>query len=137
MVKLARIVISQIQCLKVLLDCEYINENINDEIILTQQMYDEFLNEDNCWIVKLKSFMDKNLIKIEDISIFTEEYYTYKAIINGKLGIMYGRCESSAMSIAIHSNVLLLTEKHEKCIKNIGKHNLTWITISDFLKSIT
>ncbi|MBQ6443595.1 MAG: hypothetical protein IJJ11_02805 [Methanosphaera sp.] len=95
------------------------------------------MNEDNQWIIKLNTFLDKELVKIVDMIIFTDEYYTYRSIIKGKLGMMYGRCESSAISIAIHSDAILLTEKHDKIIKNIGEYTLTWITLTDFLKSFT
>ncbi|MBO7719061.1 MAG: hypothetical protein J6S29_02800 [Methanosphaera sp.] len=95
------------------------------------------MNEDSHWITKLNALLDKELIKIVDMIIFTDEYYTYRSIIRGKLGMMYGRCESSAISIAIHSNAILLTEKHEKIINNIGEYTLTWITLTDFLKTFT
>ena len=134
---MTKVVISQIQCLKSLLDCDFINFNLKDEILITRQLYDEFMNEDNQWIIKLNTFLDKELVKIVDMIIFTDEYYTYRSIIKGKLGMMYGRCESSAISIAIHSDAILLTEKHDKIIKNIGEYTLTWITLTDFLKSVT
>ncbi len=134
---MTKVVISQIQCLKSLLDCDFINFNLKDEILITRQLYDEFMNEDNQWIIKLNTFLDKELVKIVDMIIFTDEYYTYRSIIKGKLGMMYGRCESSAISIAIHSDAILLTEKHDKIIKNIGEYTLTWITLTDFLKSFT
>ena len=132
---MTKVVISQIQCLKSLLDCDFINFNLKDEILITRQLYDEFMNEDNHWIIKLNTFLDKELVKIVDMIIFTDEYYTYRSIIKGKLGMMYGRCESSAISIAIHSDAILLTEKNDKIIKNIGEYTLTWITLTDFLKS--
>lgn len=134
---MTKVVISQIQCLKSLLDCDFINFNLKDEILITRQMYDEFMNEDSHWIGRLNVFLDNDLIKIVDMLIFTDEYYTYKSIIRGNLGMMYGRCESSAISVAIHSNAVLLTEKHEKVINKIGEYTLTWITLTDFLKTFT
>ncbi|RAP54815.1 MAG: hypothetical protein BZ137_00225 [Methanosphaera sp. rholeuAM130] len=134
---MTKIVISQIQCLKVFLDCDLIKTKLKDEFIISQQIYDEFLKEDNLWVRKLNVFLDNNLIKVEDMIILSDEYYTYKAILTGKLGMVYGRCESSAISIAIHSNAILLTEKHEKIINNIGDYTLRWITLTDYLKSFT
>ena len=134
---MTRIVISQIQCLKLLLDCDLIKSRLKDEFIITQQIYDEFMNEDIDWIIKLNGFLDEKLIKIEDMIILTDEYYTYKAILSGKLGMICGRCESSAISIAIHSNAILLTEKHEKIIRNVGDYTLHWITLTDYIKSLT
>ncbi|MDO5826152.1 MAG: hypothetical protein Q4Q22_07210 [Methanosphaera sp.] len=119
------------------MDCDLIKTKLKDEFIISQQIYDEFLKEDNLWVRKLNVFLDNNLIKVEDMIILSDEYYTYKAILTGKLGMVYGRCESSAISIAIHSNAILLTEKHEKIINNIGDYTLRWITLTDYLKSFT
>ena len=133
---MTKIVIFQIQCLKSLLSNEVIINKLNDELIISRQIYDEFMHEDNDLIIKLDSFVDKRIIKIQDMIILTDEYYTYRDMLKGKHGKIYSRCESSSLSIAIHSNASLLTEKHEKQETNIGKHTLTWITLSDYLKSI-
>ena len=74
--------------------------------------------------------------KIQDMIILTDEYYTYRDMLKGKHGKIYSRCESSSLSIAIHSNAVLLTQNNEKQDSTIGRYSLTWMTLSDYLKSI-
>lgn len=127
-----KIVLTCICCLNSFLNDIDKFKDTGNEYILPQQIYDEFQRQNDVKLYKKMIYCKRHkLIKIYDMQILTDEHKTYKSILNGQLGQCYGKCESSAISIAIHNNALLLTDNNENIINKIGNYTLEWLNIND------
>jgi predicted nucleic acid-binding protein len=131
-----KIVLTCVCCLNILLDnMEFIEES-NNEYILPQQVYDEFIRQNNSKLIKKMLYSKKHdIIQVYDMQIRTDEHKIYKSIVTGKLGPCFGKCESSAISIAIHNNGVLLTDDNDNIISNIGNYTLKWLNVNDLIIS--
>lgn len=133
MIQLGKIVISDINCVKLLLIKDTIDFNlISDEIMITQQLYDEVKKQDLDLIKTLDLLKKSKLIKIYDIPISTDMHSIYKSLINGKYGKLYSKCESSSISIAIHFDALLLSNNKDDFVEKVGSYSLKWITLKEY-----
>lgn len=128
------IVLYDINCLNNLLnydDTLFTNKNI--KLIISQQLYDKLKNTNCALCDRINRMKEDKLVQIYDIAILSEEHATYKLLKKGTDNICHGKCESAAISIAIHNNGFILTDSKHNIIDKMGSYKLKWITLNDLI----